>query len=154
MNDVTLTGNLTRDPEVRVLANGSSVVNFTVASSRNFKKKDGTYGKETTFVDCEAWEKTAENIGESLSKGSGVFVNGSLKSDSWEDTDGNKRSRLKLRVNYFGELKSKESGDNSSDSAKTTGNTATKAKPKAAAKKETVSVAAGDDVPVDEDLPF
>lgn len=158
MNDVKLTGNLTRDPEIRSVGNGATVANFTVATSRNYKKKDGTYGKETAFVDCEAWDSGAVKVGETLSKGSSVLVSGLLKSDSWEDTEGNKRSKLKLRVGFFVELKGFEKDlESEVEPTKTATQTATKAKSKAAAKKETVSVGvdnSADDAPVDEDLPF
>ena len=104
LNTVILHGNLTRDPEVRVLEFGerkTSVVNFTVATSRYFKKSNGEKGQETTFVDCEAWDTGAETIGQFLTKGSAIIVRGALKNDNWEDKDGNKRSSMKVRVMEF-----------------------------------------------------
>ena len=103
MNKVIFNGNLTRDPDVRVVTvNGkkTSVVNFTVAVSRHFKKASGEKDKDVTFVSCEAWDTGAETIGKYLSKGSPILVEGSLKTESWEQ-EGQKRSRLKVRVLTF-----------------------------------------------------
>lgn len=103
MNHVVLRGNLTKDPEIKVIETGgkkTSVANFTVAVSRYYKKGNGESAKDTTFVPCEAWDSGAEAIGNHLTKGSGVLVEGSLKSESWEK-DGQKHSRLKLRVSSF-----------------------------------------------------
>ena len=103
MNKVIIMGNLTRDPDVRVIdANGrqTSVVNFTVAVSRHFRKKNGDKDKETTFVACEAWDTAAETIGKYLVKGSPILLEGAIKNESWEQ-DGQKRSRTKIRVTNF-----------------------------------------------------
>ncbi len=106
MNIAILKGNLTRDPDVRTINAGgreTQVANFTIAVNRNFKRADGTKDKETTYVDCEAWDTGAKAIGEWLKKGDPILVNGSLKLDTWE-TDGQKRSKLKLRVSNFERL--------------------------------------------------
>lgn len=106
MNIVILKGNLTRDPEVRQITAGgreTQVANFTIAVNRPFKRADGTKDKETTYVDCEAWDSGAKVLGEYYKKGDPILVNGSLKLDTWE-TDGQKRSKLKCRVNNFERL--------------------------------------------------
>jgi single-strand DNA-binding protein len=106
MNLVILRGNLARDPELRnINANGksTSVVNFTIATSREFTKQNGETDKITTFVQCEAWDSGAEAIADSLKKGDLVMVEGSLRNDSWEK-DGVKHSTMKIRVNNFGKL--------------------------------------------------
>lgn len=106
MNLVILRGNLARDPELRsVNTNGrsTSVVNFTIATSREFTKQNGDTDKITTFVQCEAWDSGAEAISESLKKGDLVMVEGSLRNDSWEK-DGVKHSTMKVRVNNFAKL--------------------------------------------------
>lgn len=100
MNLVVLSGNLARDPETRVLPSGTTVVNFTVATSRYFKKKDGQRDKETTFIQCEAWDTAAQYIGENFIKGDYISLTGSIKQESWE-VDGQKRSRLKIRAGNF-----------------------------------------------------
>lgn len=106
MNMNIIRGNLTRDPEVRTVTIGSkqtSVVNFTVATSREYTKANGERDKVTTFVPCEAWDSGAEIIAESFKKGDLVLVEGSLRNDSWEK-DGVKHSTLKLRVNNFSKI--------------------------------------------------
>jgi single-strand DNA-binding protein len=108
MNINILRGNLARDPEVRSVNtnNGkktTSVVNFTIAVSREYTKASGERDKITTFVPCEAWDTGAEIIGESFKKGDLVMVEGSLRNDSWEK-DGVKHNSLKVRVNNFSKI--------------------------------------------------
>lgn len=106
MNMVVLKGNLARDPELRSVGGGdkqTSVVNFTVAVSREFTKADGERDKITSFIQCEAWDSGAETIADTLKKGDLVFVEGSLRNDSWEK-DGVKHSTLKVRVNNFAKI--------------------------------------------------
>ena len=95
LNKVLLIGNLTRDPEVKFLPSGQAVAKFTVATSRFFKNRDGERQEETTFVDCEAWGKTAEFINQWFQKGKKIFVEGRLRQDSWEDRNtGQKRYKM------------------------------------------------------------
>lgn len=106
MNIVMLRGNLARDPELRVVTIGdkqTSVVNFTVATSREFIKANGSQDKITSFIQCEAWDSGAEAIASSFKKGDLVMIEGSLRNDSWEK-DGVKHSTLKVRVNNFGKI--------------------------------------------------
>lgn len=106
MNINILRGNLARDPELRsVNTNGkaTSVVNFTIAVSREYTKANGEKDKITTFVSCEAWDSGAEIIGKSFKKGDLVMVEGSLRNDSWEK-DGVKHNSLKVRVNNFSKI--------------------------------------------------
>jgi single-strand DNA-binding protein len=106
MNIVMLRGNLARDPEMRTVGSGdrqTSVVNFTIATSREFTKSNGTQDKITSFIQCEAWDSGAEAIATSFKKGDLVMVEGSLRNDSWEK-DGVKHSTLKVRVNNFGKI--------------------------------------------------
>jgi single-strand DNA-binding protein len=106
MNIVMLRGNLARDPDLRTVNIGektTSVVNFTVATSREFTKANGTQDKVTSFIQCEAWDSGADAIASSLKKGDLVMVEGSLRNDSWEK-DGVKHSTLKVRVNNFAKI--------------------------------------------------
>lgn len=106
MNITLLKGNLARDPEVRTISsNGkqTSVVNFTVATSREYTKANGEKDKITSFINCEAWDTGAEVIGSSFKKGDLVMIEGSLRNDSWEK-DGVKHSTLKVRVNNFSKI--------------------------------------------------
>jgi single-strand DNA-binding protein len=104
MNVVILRGNLARDPELRTVGDKQvSVVNFTVAVSREFTKANGTSDKITSFIQCEAWDSGAETIASTFKKGDLVMVEGSLRNDSWEK-DGVKHNTLKVRVNNFGKI--------------------------------------------------
>lgn len=106
MNLVIIRGNLTRDPELRVVTNGdrqTSVVNFTVATSREFTRANGTKDKITSYIPCEAWDSGAETISASFKKGDLVMVEGSVRNDNWEK-DGVKHSSLKVRVNNFSKI--------------------------------------------------
>jgi len=106
MNIVILRGNLTRDPELRTVNTGgkqTSVVNFTIATSREFTRANGTKDKITSFIPCEAWDSGADTIKASFAKGDLVLVEGSLRNDSWEK-DGVKHSSLKIRVNNFSKI--------------------------------------------------
>jgi single-strand DNA-binding protein len=106
MNITLLRGNLARDPELRVVNTGgkqTSVVNFTVAVSREYTKASGDKDKITSFINCEAWDSGADMIAESFKKGDLVMVEGSLRNDTWEK-DGVKHSSLKVRVNNFSKI--------------------------------------------------
>lgn len=98
LNRVFIAGRLTRDPETRTLPSGVAVTKFAVASSKYYRKNDGSKGEETVFVDCEAWAKTAEYVAENVTKGCPVIVEGGLKSDEWETRDGQKRTKIMLRA--------------------------------------------------------
>jgi single-strand DNA-binding protein len=100
VNKVFLMGNLTRDIEIRQ-AGASNVANVGLAINRNFKTSSGETREETTFVDCEAWGRTAEVMARYLNKGRPVFVEGRLKLDQWQDQQGNNRSKLKVVIENF-----------------------------------------------------
>jgi single-strand DNA-binding protein len=95
-NRVILLGNLTRDPELRYIPSGMAVTDIGLAVNDRRKNANGEWVEEVTFVDVTVWGRTAEVMSEYLSKGSPVFIEGRLKLDSWEDKDGQKRSKLKV----------------------------------------------------------
>lgn len=101
---ITVIGNLTADPELRFTASGAPVANFTVASTpRTFDRqtnewKDG----EALFLRCSIWRDAAENVTESLTKGSRVIVQGKLKQRSYETREGEKRTVVELEVDEIG----------------------------------------------------
>lgn len=111
-NKVILIGNLTRDIELKHIASGSAVANMGLAVNRKFKTKEGKQQEETTFVDCEAWGRTAEVMQQYLAKGQPVFVEGRLKLDTWQDKDGGNRSKLKVVVDSFEFINSKDGSGN------------------------------------------
>ena len=97
-----ITGNLTRDPELRTTPNGASVCSFSVAVNRVYKDTSGEQKEDVSFIDCSAWGKLGEMIAQYAKKGSGVLVSGRLDQRSWEDkTTGTKRSRVEIVVEDF-----------------------------------------------------
>jgi single-strand DNA-binding protein len=101
-NTVTLVGNITDDPELRFTPSGAAVANFTVAVNRRFKNGDRWEDKLDGFFRCSCWREMAENVAESLQKGSRVVVVGRLNQRSWEDQEGNKRSAVEIQVDEVG----------------------------------------------------
>lgn len=106
-NKVLLMGNLTRDVELKYTPSNMAVANIGIAINRRYKGNDGEMKEETTFVDCEAWAGTAENISKFFSKGKPIFLEGRLKLDQWQDKDGGNRSKLKVVVENFQFVESK-----------------------------------------------
>ncbi|MBR2708948.1 single-stranded DNA-binding protein [Candidatus Saccharibacteria bacterium] len=109
-----ITGNLTRDPELRTTPNGSTVCGFSVAVNRVYRDASGEQKEDVSFIDCSAWGKLGEMIAQYAKKGSGVLVSGRLDQRSWEDkTDGKKRSRVEIVVedfNFTGAANNREAG--------------------------------------------
>ncbi|NUQ66720.1 MAG: single-stranded DNA-binding protein [Phycisphaerales bacterium] len=107
-NKVILLGNLTRDVELKSTQSGQSVANIGLAVNRRWRTPDGEQREETTFIDCEAWGKTAEMIAQYFSKGRPVLLEGRLRLDTWQDKDsGQNRSKLKVLVENFSFVDSK-----------------------------------------------
>lgn len=101
-NKVMLIGNLTRDPQIKHLPSGTVVAEFGIATSRKYKSASGEDKEDTAFVDCAAFGKQAEVIGQFCQKGKPLFIEGRLKFDSWEDKiGGGKRSKLSVVVENF-----------------------------------------------------
>lgn len=96
LNKVLLMGNLTRDPELRYIPNGSAVTSFTLAMNRVYKLQTGEKKEEVTFMKVVVWGRMAEICGEYLKKGSGAFVEGRLQSRTWDAPDGQKRSAVEV----------------------------------------------------------
>src|SRR5256885_6704806 len=100
-NQVLLMGNVTRDPQLKQLPNGSAVVDFGLATSRKYRSAAGEDKEETCFVDCAAFGKQAEVIHQYCKKGKPLFIEGRLKYDTWEDKTGAKRSKVSVIVEHF-----------------------------------------------------
>ncbi len=97
-----ITGNLTRDPELRTTPSGASVCSFSVAVNRVYRDSNGAQKEDVSFIDCSAWGKLGEMIGQYAKKGSGVLVSGRLSQRTWEDKNtGQKRSRVEIVVEDF-----------------------------------------------------
>ena len=110
LNKVMLMGNLTRDPELRYTPSNMAVVNLGLAINRRWRNQQGEQQEETTFVDCEAWGKTAEVINQYFRKGKPIFIEGRLKLDQWQDKEGHNRNRLKVVVETFQFVESRGDG--------------------------------------------
>ena len=101
---ITLIGNLTGDPELRFTPSGAAVANFTVASTpRTFDRQSSEWKDgDTMFLNCSIWRQAAENVAETLSKGMRVIVQGRLKSRSYDDREGNRRTVFEVDVEEVG----------------------------------------------------
>lgn len=106
LNQITIMGRLTRDPELRRTGSGTAVASFTLAVDRDFGKDE----KETDFIDCVAWRQTGEFVSKYFSKGRMAVVSGRLQIRKWTDKDGNKRNTAEVAVDniYFGDSKERE----------------------------------------------
>ena len=111
LNRVMLMGNLTRDPELRYLPSNTPVVNVGLAINRKWKNQQGESQEETTYVDCEAFGRSAEVINQYLRKGRPVFLEGRLRLDQWQDREGQNRSKLKVVIENFQFVDSRGGGD-------------------------------------------
>lgn len=100
VNKVILVGNLGRDPELRRTQTGSAVTNFSMATTEKFKGKDGQQKEETEWHNIVAWNRQAEVMAQYLKKGSTVYVEGKLRTRSWED-NGVKKYKTEVLVREF-----------------------------------------------------
>jgi len=101
---ITVIGNLTGDPELRFTPSGAAVANFTVASTpRQFDRQSNEWKDgETLFMRCSVWRDAAENVAESLQRGTRVIVSGRLKSRSYDTKEGEKRTVMEMEVDEVG----------------------------------------------------
>ena len=148
MNKVILMGNLTRDPELKYLENGTAVANFGVAHNERYTNRETQEQRETTtFVEVEVWDRQAEVISEYFQKGSRILLEGALKYETWEEEDGTRRSRLKVRLFRFNFVDRRgEVGDGSNTPNAPTDNQGAQ-RPSQQSQNET-------DSSVEEDIPF
>jgi single-strand DNA-binding protein len=101
---ITVVGNLTSDPELRFTPSGAAVANFTVASTPRIFDRQSSEWKdgEALFLRCSIWREAAENVAESLTRGSRVIVTGRLKQRSFETKEGEKRTVMEVEVEEIG----------------------------------------------------
>ena len=111
LNTVALVGRAGRDPEVRYFDNGSSVATFTIAVD-GWSKDAGE--RNTSWVDCKAWGKTAQTVADYVRKGSLIGVTGRLEQERWETKAGEKRSKLVVVVNSLQLLTPRDQGQGQS----------------------------------------
>ena len=102
-NSVTLVGNITRDPELRFTPSGQATASFGLAVNRRWQDRQTNEWQEaTSFFDVVCWREMAENASESLSRGSRVIVTGRLEQRSWENQEGEKRSKIEVVADDIG----------------------------------------------------
>ncbi|HZL07863.1 MAG TPA: single-stranded DNA-binding protein [Candidatus Dormibacteraeota bacterium] len=165
LNQVTLMGNLTRDPELRQTPNGQNVTSFSLALNRAYKDASGEWQEVTDYIDIVCWGPLAERVAQYLSKGRRCLVQGRLQSRSWEQ-DGQKRSKVEVLANDVTFLDSRGGGDNdggnggapasSSSEPSDSGSQADdKPKPSKKPKKDDVVIEDIGDEPINlDDIPF
>lgn len=101
LNKAFLIGNLTRDPELKTLPSGRSVVNFGLATNRTWTDQSGQRQQQAEFHNLVAFGKQAELVNQYMKKGGSLFVEGRLQTRTWDGPDGNKRSRTEIIVENF-----------------------------------------------------
>lgn len=117
LNDVKLVGRLTRDPELRFTAKGMPVCRLDMAVNRRYKDQVGEWKDDTAFVPVVVWREAAQRCSNQLKKGSPVYVEGRLKSRSWETKEGQKRTSLEvnaLRIQFLAKVEGVPSSDDES----------------------------------------
>ncbi len=98
INNVLLAGNLTSDPTFRKTSNGTSVVNFYIASNRRYRDNSGIWRENVCYVGIVAWHKLADTCNEVLKRGNSVLIDGELQSRSWRNDDGTSRNIVEIRA--------------------------------------------------------
>jgi single-strand DNA-binding protein len=162
LNQVTLMGNLTRDPELRQTPTGQNVTSFSLALNRSYKDSNGEWQEATDYIDIVCWGPLAERVAQYLSKGRRCLVQGRLQSRSWEQ-DGQKRNKVEVLANDVTFLDSRggDPGGNSQegDDSANVGNSAadekaSKPTPSKKAKADVVIEDIGDQPINLDDIPF
>ncbi len=147
MNKVLMTGNLTRDPEVRYIQSGAAVATLRIASSRRFRSGND-WKEETCFVDVVVWRELAERCGDQLKKGSPVLVEGRLQSRDWETKEGQKRTTIEVNAVSVQFLEKRGEGSPAYSGGGASGGFSSDSAPSGSG-----SSGGGTDMPAD-DLPF
>lgn len=157
LNQVTLMGNLTRDPELRQTPTGQSVTSFSLALNRAYKDQSGEWQEVTDYIDCVCWGPLAERVAQYLSKGRRCLVQGRLQSRSWEQ-EGQKRSKVEVLANDVTFLDGRGGGDSGESAPAPAEPSTDKPKPSAKAakaKKDDVVIEDISDEPINlDDIPF
>ena len=157
LNRVIIAGNLTRDPEVRYTPSGSAVADVSLAISETYKSRTGEMVEQVCYVDCVVWGRQAETTGEYLRKGSPALIEGRLQLDQWENSDGQKRSKMRVkadRVQFLGSPRGKDGGGDSAASAPRPQAAAPASEPASAPPAASAPAAAPPAMEDEDDLPF
>ena len=138
INKAILVGRLGKDPEIRYTPSGTAIANFTMATSENYKDKDGQKQERTEWHRIVAFGKLAEICGEYLAKGKQVYIEGRIQTRSWDDKDGNKKYMTEIVANTMQMLGKPEDASAVGGGQTVIGESAASPEPS----------------PVDEDVPF
>ena len=142
---VIIMGNLTRDPELRTTPSGTQVCSFSVAVNRVYNGNE-----QVSYFDCSAWGKMGETVAQYCKRGSGILVSGRLDQRSYEDKDGNKRSRVEITVEDFNFV-----GGGNGDGGASEGGSSSRGRSKKAAPADEVAPDDISDEPIDlSEIPF
>tara|TARA_B100000482_G_scaffold47485_1_gene31450 strand:+ start:656 stop:1039 length:384 start_codon:yes stop_codon:yes gene_type:complete len=117
VNKVILIGNLGKDPEVKYLDNGVAVANLSLATSENYKNKDGEKVTQTEWHDIVLWRGLAEVAEKYLKKGSSVYIEGKLRTNKWVDKDENTRYKTEVLADKLTMLGRSQNQEQSSESS-------------------------------------
>jgi single-strand DNA-binding protein len=158
LNQVTLMGNLTRDPELRQTPTGQNVCSFSLALNRSYKDASGEWQEATDYIDIVAWGPLGERVSQYLQKGRRCLVQGRLQSRSWEQ-EGQKRNKVEVLANDVTFLDSNreggEAGGNGGNFGGGASQGATASKPTPSRKKDDVVIENISDDPINlDDIPF
>lgn len=158
LNKVMLIGNLTRDPELRYTPKGTAVADIGLAINRVWNNEQNQRQEETTFVDITLWGRQAELAQQYLTKGRGVYIEGRLQMDTWDDkATGQKRSKLKVvaeNLQFLPDGKGGSGNAGGSGGGYSQPAQRTAAPQRAAGPPQGASPAPADDYPEDDDIPF
>ncbi|MGH2694119.1 MAG: single-stranded DNA-binding protein [Actinomycetota bacterium] len=102
-NTITLVGNVTNDPELRFTPSGRQVANFSIAVNRRFRNSEGVWEDRLEgFFRCNVWGEMAENVAETLQKGTRVVLTGRLQQRTWEGPEGERREATEINIDEVG----------------------------------------------------
>ena len=152
-NKVILIGNLTRDPELRVTANGNSICKLGLAVNRTYMTKEGERREETTFIDIDAFGKQAEVISKYMRKGRALMIEGRLKLDQWE-YEGQKRSKLCVVLENFQFLGGRDDSDSNSGDGYEQSSPPVRSEPDPAKSEKSETNFSNDEDTLEDDVPF
>lgn len=152
VNKVILVGRLGKDPETRYMTNGEAVTNVTLATSENWKDKNGEKQEKTEWHNLVFYRRLAEIAGEYLKKGAQIYAEGRIQTRKWQDKEGKDRYTTEIIVNEMKMLGSKSSGSGSFEVVDDKSESAPRSAP--AAKPAAAPAAKGNFDNFDDDIPF